>query len=105
MYITYITCTDDIYILSFCLANKIIHARKLSVIYFFLFSIKAGLHKKRFIASRRAPCVFCFVNTTRNVYTLAHATQCEYRQIFYQDALSSASGQSKPVSHEYNHVL
>ena len=51
--------------------------------------------------SRRALCIFCSVNTTRNVYALAQATQREYRQIFYQDAPSNASGQSKSVSHEY----
>ena len=49
--------------------------------------------------------MFCFVKTTRNVYALAHAIQHEYRQIFYQDAPSNASGQSKPVSLKYNHVL
>ena len=60
--------------------------------------ITADLHKKHFIVLRRAPCVFWFMNTTCNVYALAHGAQQKYRQ-------ANASGQSKPVSHEYNHVL
>ena len=51
-----------------------------------------------FITLRHTLCVFYFVNTTFNVYALAHVTQHEYRLIFYQDAPSNVSGQSKPVT-------